>query len=137
MTTILTQDGPAEVSTGAGGVGELWLSAQDCESLSGWAPRPEGLCRGAVCIPVPADDGASYVRDDGINLAAFWQLMNAPFAQSADGEVWAFGEAADTTASQLSSLEAPDFALPDLAGNRHALADFRGKKVLLATWASW
>ena len=32
---------------------------------------------------------------------------------------------------------APNFTLPDLNGRVHSLADFRGKKVLLVTWASW
>ncbi|MCZ6597977.1 MAG: redoxin domain-containing protein [Planctomycetota bacterium] len=32
---------------------------------------------------------------------------------------------------------APDFALPDRHGNLVRLSDFRGKKVLLYTWASW
>ncbi|MBI3853814.1 MAG: redoxin domain-containing protein [Verrucomicrobia bacterium] len=32
---------------------------------------------------------------------------------------------------------APDFTLPDLKGKAHSLSDFRGKKVLLITWASW
>ncbi|NDG42002.1 MAG: TlpA family protein disulfide reductase, partial [Betaproteobacteria bacterium] len=40
-------------------------------------------------------------------------------------------------AQALSTLEAPDFELPDLAGQTHRLSDYRGKKVLLATWASW
>ncbi|PYS58122.1 MAG: hypothetical protein DMF74_24460, partial [Acidobacteria bacterium] len=30
-----------------------------------------------------------------------------------------------------------NFTLPDLNGKLHSLADFRGKKVLLVTWASW
>jgi cytochrome c-type biogenesis protein len=37
----------------------------------------------------------------------------------------------------LSSFDAPDFTLPDMNGNTHSLSDFRGKKVLLLTWASW
>jgi peroxiredoxin len=37
----------------------------------------------------------------------------------------------------LQSLDAPDFELPDLAGRKHRLSDHRGKKVLLASWASW
>ena len=37
----------------------------------------------------------------------------------------------------LESLTAPDFALPDLAGATWTLSQHRGKKVLLATWASW
>jgi peroxiredoxin len=37
----------------------------------------------------------------------------------------------------LSALQAPDFTLPDMDGKMHSLSDFRGKKVLLITWASW
>jgi peroxiredoxin len=37
----------------------------------------------------------------------------------------------------MLSLEAPDFTLPDVSGTPHSLSDYRGKKVLLATWASW
>jgi DsbE subfamily thiol:disulfide oxidoreductase len=33
--------------------------------------------------------------------------------------------------------EAPDFTLPDPAGNRRSLKDYRGKVVMLAFWASW
>jgi len=32
---------------------------------------------------------------------------------------------------------APDFALPDRDGKMVRLSDFRGKKVLIVTWASW
>ena len=32
---------------------------------------------------------------------------------------------------------APAFALPDLDGRTHQLADYRGKVVLLFFWATW
>ena len=32
---------------------------------------------------------------------------------------------------------APDFALPDREGKLVRLSDFKGKKVLIVTWASW
>jgi peroxiredoxin len=32
---------------------------------------------------------------------------------------------------------APDFAVPDRKGRVVRLSDFRGKKVLVVTWASW
>jgi peroxiredoxin len=35
------------------------------------------------------------------------------------------------------ALAAPDFSLPDLDGNSHRLASFRGKVVLLHFWAAW
>jgi peroxiredoxin len=37
----------------------------------------------------------------------------------------------------MTSLEAPDFTLPDLEGALHSLSDHRGKKRLLIAWASW
>ena len=39
--------------------------------------------------------------------------------------------------SRLAGAEAPDFTLPDFDGRQHSLSQYRGKKVLLLTWASW
>jgi peroxiredoxin len=47
------------------------------------------------------------------------------------------GEGAADRLAALRSLEAPDFTLPDVDGNPVSLSNFRGKKVLLASWASW
>lgn len=137
--TILSDVGAAEVQPQAqpdGGDG-LWLAADDLAGATGWTMRPEGLCRGDVCVPAPAADRASYVKDGAVNVAAFWARMGAPVAMSDTGDAWSLGEAADARADQLASLDAPDFALPDLDGRAHRLSDYRGKKVFLATWASW
>ena len=37
----------------------------------------------------------------------------------------------------MDPLIAPDFALPDLAGTKFRLGDFKGKRVLLNLWATW
>ena len=63
-------------------------------------------------------------------------LTNPPPAD-ASRSVWMLGEAAADRGASLASLEAPDFTLPDITGKLHSLSDFRGKKVFLATWASW
>jgi len=34
-------------------------------------------------------------------------------------------------------MEAPDFSLPDLEGNKRQLSDYRGKVVFLNFWATW
>jgi hypothetical protein len=50
---------------------------------------------------------------------------------------WYFGARTEEQNSFTKSLVAPNFTLPDMNGKRHSLRDFRGKKVLLLTWASW
>jgi peroxiredoxin len=47
------------------------------------------------------------------------------------------GRGAAHRADALSSLEAPEFELPDAQGRMHRLSDYRGQRVFLATWASW
>jgi hypothetical protein len=53
--------------------------------------------------------------------------------------LWALGPAAagPTVGSGLDSAEAPDFVLPDLAGQPFELRSLRGRKVVLVAWAPW
>jgi cytochrome oxidase Cu insertion factor (SCO1/SenC/PrrC family) len=56
--------------------------------------------------------------------------------------VWSFGEIQALNGgggSRISptSRVAPDVTVPDRRGRPVHLKDFRGKKVLLVTWASW
>jgi hypothetical protein len=115
----------------------LWLLPAELETATGWSSKPEGLCRGSVCVPVPADRQRELVRDNRIDVAAFWRHLGQPLAHSADGGVWVLGTAAADRAAALRSLQAPDFTLPDRNGRQHSLSEHRGKKVLLVSWASW
>ena len=63
--------------------------------------------------------------------------MGRPMLHDVSHSSWVLGEAALDRNRQLDSLEAPDFSLPDIKGKLHSLAEHRGKKVLLVTWASW
>lgn len=138
MTVMILSDaGEADVRPASAGDGALWLMPDDLKQATGWAIRPEGLCRGPVCIPVPPAERQEFVSDDGVNAAAFWRRMGAPTAASDAGDVWVLGEPAEARGDALESLEAPDFALEDADGQTHRLSDYRGKKVFLATWASW
>ena len=137
MITVLTEHGATELSVAEAAMDDLWITTEDVESLSGWELKPEGLCRGAVCIPVPAGREAEFTRPTSVNLAAFWRLRGGPVLHDAERATWILGEPASERGAALDSLEAPDFTLPDVDGKPHSLSDYRGKKVLLATWASW
>jgi hypothetical protein len=117
----------------------LWLDKADLTRASGWELKAEGACLGEVCVPIPPARGTDFVRDGGdtFNLAAFARHLGEPVVHDDTNGVWCFGEAASTHRASLSSLQAPDFELPDLDGKTHRLSDYRGKKVLLAAWASW
>lgn len=129
VAAVLTDWGDFTVAAGDG----LRVSPADAEKISGWTPKPEGMCRDELCVPVPVD-----ARNDGrIDLAAFWRTLGHPVLSDRTGDVWVLGTAAASRATALAGLEAPDFTLPDLAGTPHRLSDLRGKKVFLTTWASW
>ena len=137
MVTLLTESGEHAVASAAGGGEALWCSAREAESATGWEAKPEGLCRGSVCVPLPAGRERELVDGGRINLAALWRHLGRPAVHSARGDVWVLGESAQQRAAVLASLEAPDFTLPDATGRMHRLSDHRGKKVFLVTWASW
>jgi hypothetical protein len=137
MVTLLTESGEyalagTEVSTSA-----LWCPAHEAEAATGWMAKPEGLCKGAVCVPLPAGREHELLDGGRINLAALWRQLGQPAVRSERGHVWVLSESGRARTAALASLEAPDFALPDPSGRMHRLSDYRGKKVFLVTWASW
>jgi hypothetical protein len=115
----------------------VWLSPLELETITGWSSRPEGLCRGSVCVPIPPGREREFLRGDQIDAAAVWRHLGQPLAHGADGSAWVLGTAAADRAAALRSLQAPDFTLPDRTGRPHWLSEHRGKKVLLVSWASW
>ena len=84
-----------------------------------------------------ADADQPVQAGDAINVSATWRAQNRPVLSDQQGQTWVLGQSATTRAQALHSLQAPDFTLPDLNGQPHSLSDYRGKKVFLATWASW
>lgn len=115
--------------------GQLVISKDAFEESFGWALKPEGLCQGDVCVPVR--DRGALVRPEGVELGAFAELLGRPIVIDEDERVAALGRAADSRAAEMATLQAPDFELPDLAGQMHTLSEHRGKKVLLIAYASW
>jgi hypothetical protein len=129
MATILSDAGEAVVDASDG----LCVSAADAERATGWTLKPEGMCRGELCVPLRGE----MRRGGRIDLAAFWRALGGPVVHDARRQVWALGAGADERNAALAGLDAPDFTLPDIEGALHTLSALRGKKVFLCTWASW
>jgi hypothetical protein len=137
MAIVLTETTATELPDSRIEGERLWLVPAELEAATGWSVRPEGLCRGNVCVPLAPGREGELVSGHQVDAAALWRHLGQPLAHSADGRVWVLGTAAADRAEALRSLEAPDFTLPDHTGRRHSLAEHRGKKVLLVSWASW
>jgi hypothetical protein len=115
--------------------GGLWLSGGDFKRVSGWEFKPQGFCKDDVCVPIP--DERKFVVSGRYNLTALANLLGLPVVSDAEHHAWCFGEAASERTRMLTSLDAPDFTLPDLDGKMHSLSAYRGKKVFVVSWASW
>ena len=110
---------------------ELTADVAEFERGTGWAVKPEGACKGDVCVPLP---GA--VTGDRIDVAVAAGRLGMPVVEDADRGMWAIGPAT-VTGRALATAEAPDLELPDVDGNPFRLSSLRGQKVLLVAWASW
>ncbi len=123
-------DVQAEVSGGA-----VHIAPDALRDALGWELKPEGFCRGDVCVPIRDRD--ALLEDGRIDLSGFADVLGRPLALDADEGAAAIGTASADQAARMANLEAPDFTLPDLEGKLHSLSDQRGKKVLLIAYASW
>ena len=138
--TIIYDDISTEIADAKEEAGQLWVTPADLERATHFEIKPQGVCRGVLCFPLPKAKRQQFLSDTQgktwFNLSAFAELVNQPVAHDEGLATWYFGLRADQRQT-LSSLEAPAFTLPDVSGKLHSLFDFRGKKVLLVTWASW
>ena len=141
-TRTVIYDGVATAVTVAPGPSsDLWITTSDLTRATRFVIKPQGVCRDQLCFPLPKNRKAEFIAKEGsttwFNLSEFARLSKQPFVSDQKNAVWYFGARTEEQNGYLASLKAPNFTLPDLNGRVHSLADFRGKKVLLVTWASW
>ncbi len=138
--TIVYEDVATEINPANVEPGQLWITTSDLTRATRFAVKPQGVCREELCFPLPKARKQEFLRESAskkwFNLLAFADLVHQPVAHDEGLSTWYFGLRSDQRQT-LSSLQAPDFTLPDMQGKMHSLADFRGKKVFLVTWASW
>jgi hypothetical protein len=99
---------------------------------TGWAPTPEGLCRGEICVPAP-----DSLRANGtVDVDAAAQRLGMPVVHDADHATWAVGPAT-LGRRALPTTTAADPELLARDGNPFRLSALHGRKVLLVAWASY
>lgn len=109
----------------------LIISTETFEQGTGWELKPEGACKGEVCIPLvdPPTGGT-------VDVASIAGQMGLPLVNDEKHAVWALGP--DAVGSRtLVSAEAAELTLPDLDGNPFTLSSLRGQKVLMVAWSPY
>ncbi|OLC82271.1 MAG: hypothetical protein AUH72_07190 [Acidobacteria bacterium 13_1_40CM_4_65_8] len=111
----------------------LWIRKADLPRVNDFEVKPQGACRADICVPIPKD----MMRGDYFDVTAFARKVGQSVVADADARVWSLGEIPMLRGGFLESRVAPDFTVPDRGGRPVHLSHFRGKKVLVITWASW
>jgi hypothetical protein len=109
----------------------LAVDARAFAERTGWVAKPEGLCKGDLCVPAPGAD-----RGDGtLDVEILAERLRMPLVHDAEHDLWALGP--ESGGRALTSAEAADPELIDADGNPFKLSSLHGRKVLLVAWASW
>jgi hypothetical protein len=108
------------------------VTKDELQDRTGWSLKPEGACKGEVCVPLRED----VMRDGRVDLETLARILGMPLVHDADHAVWALGPES-LGGRALATATAPELVLPDLDGKQLALSSLRGQKVVLLAWASW
>ncbi len=96
------------------------------EARSGWAIKPEGACKGDVCVPLPSLE---------IDMVA--SRLGMPIVVDEASGFRSLGPATAGSGRALDTAVAPHIELPDLDGKLWRIADLQPQKVVIVSWASW
>src|SRR6516165_6185114 len=97
----------------------------ELELRTGWTIKPQGACRGDVCVPLPQP----------FDVGELSNRLGMALVHDETHDVWALGP--ESGGRALTSAQLPDLVLPDRHGEDFALRLLRGAKVFMIAWASW
>jgi hypothetical protein len=105
---------------------QLELEANTFQAETGWEIKPEGACKGEVCVPLT----------DGFEVSSTAERLGMALVHDAEHGVWALGPES-LNGRALVTAEAPDLVLSDLDGKAFHLSSLRGQKVVIVSWAPY
>jgi len=127
---VATVDGEADTDRGS-----FLVEPADLMTALGWELKPDGLCRGDVCVPVRDMDAVRV--GEKLDLTAIVDALGRPSVTDLDAGIMAVALPAELRRQALRDLDAPDFTLPGLDGDSHSLSDWAGRKRLIVAFSSW
>jgi hypothetical protein len=110
----------------------LTVPASEFAAATGWDPKPEGLCRGEVCVPAPG----ALAGDGSVDLTVATERLGMPVVHDELRGLYGIGPAT-TTGRALTTAVAADPELVTRDGNPFRLSALHGRKVLLVAWATY
>jgi hypothetical protein len=112
-------------------VDRLDIDAASFAAATGWEIKPEGACKGEVCVPL------GQAPNSGFDLMTTAQRLGMAVVADTEAGLWSIGPES-LGGRSLATANAPDFAMPDvMTGAEVSLSSFRGKKVVIASWAPY
>ena len=141
QTTVIYDGAISSLSDAVSEPENLWVTLPDLTRTTRFVLKPQGACLDEFCVPIPKSREAAFLRTEHnqklFNLTELARTLKQPAIHDDANQIWLFGSRPESLMKIANSLEAPDFTLPDWKGVSRSLHDFRGKRVLLITWASW
>lgn len=108
----------------------LEISREELAARTGWQLKPEGACKGDLCVPL-GDAGTQ----DPVDVRALAEKLGMALVHDEPRGLWALGP--DSLGRALASAEMPDLELPDRHGRPFSLRSLRGTRIVMVAWASW
>jgi hypothetical protein len=139
--TVLYEGATVEVAATLPDATDLWIQPAELTRVNGFELKPEGACIDDICVPVRQDqDSDIFVRRGGeswFNVSELASRLKQAYVVDHEASVFSFSAIPARRTSLINQSRAPDFSLQDKDGNTVQLSDFKGKKIMLLTWASW
>ena len=112
-------------------VDDRTIDPAEFAARTGWESKPEGLCKGDMCVPAPE----AITADGRLDAALVAERLQMPVVTDDDTGAMALGP--EAMGRSLTTATAPELTLNDVHGNPFQLSSLHGRKVLLVAWASW
>ena len=107
-------------------IDDLDIDAAAFHRGTGWDVKPQGACKGEVCVPLPG----------GFDLQRAADRLGMALVHDESSGLWALGPES-LGAHALVTAQAPELVLDDIDGNEFRLSSLRGQKVVLVAWAPY